>query len=532
MSGKVTRMPAPRISILTAVYNPPHEAFEDTIKAVLGQSFTNFEWVLADDCSPDPWVRGRLRRLAESDPRVKIVERETNGGIAAASQSALEAASGEFVALMDHDDILDTRALRLVINRVTRLGNEVDFLYSDQAKVTEDGRKLPPYYKPDWSPERLRHHMYTSHFAVMRRELVSEVGGFRPGFDGSQDHDLALRVSERARHVEHIGEVLYYWRQVEGSAAVTQEAKPYAWDAGVRAVQDQLDRLGIRGKASRGKIRGTYWVEREPDLTTPVSIIIPTIGTRATVFGRPRVLVTETIRSVVERSAHQSLQFVVVYDTPTPAPVLAELRRMRDLEGIDIVLVEFTEKFNFSAKCNVGALASSGEVLVFLNDDMEARSEGLIEDLIAPLSEPGVGATGPKLFFENGRIQHAGLQYGSDGIHHNYYKASPEQIGSHGDLWVNREVSALTGACIAVRREVFEQVGGFAEALASNFNDVDFCLKVRALGLRLLWLHAVELYHFESFSRETKVHAWEVEFMARRWGHYKVVRERYTNEVR
>lgn len=526
----VLRMDPRRFSIITAVYNPPREAFEDTVASVLGQRYRDWEWILTDDCSPAEWIRPRLRELAAADPRIRVVERQANGGIVAASNDSLAQASGEFVALLDHDDVLTPDALSTMAEEI-EIHAEGDYFYSDQDRMSATGHRThSPYYKPDWSPERFRHHMYTTHFSVLRRSVVEEVGGFRSGFDGSQDHDLVLRVTERAREVVHVTKVLYHWREVEGSAAADPLAKPYAWDAGVRAVQEHLDRTGIAGTAHKGRIPGLYRIEREPDLTTPVSIVIPTIGTRGFVFGRRRNFVTETVKSVIAKSRHRNLEFVIVYDPPTPPDVLAELR---SIEGASIKLVPFREQFNFSAKCNTGALCATGDFLVFLNDDMEATSEGLIENLIAPLSEPGVGMTGPKLLFENLTVQHAGVVYGSGTITHSYYKASHEHtLGSYGDLWMNREVTALTGACVAVRREVFEKVGGFTEPLPANYNDVDFSLKVRHLGLRLVWLHDVVLYHFESTSRVPVVHHWETQRMVERWDHPRRIRERYSNDVR
>jgi GT2 family glycosyltransferase len=526
-------VPAPRFSLITAVYEPPREAFEDTVRSVLDQGFEDWQWVIADDCSPSEWVRPRLAELAAADPRITVVERDTNGGIVAASNDALAGAVGEYVVLLDHDDMLTRNALDVMareIDHADATGAPVDYLYSDQDLLTADGEAHGEFIKPDWSPERFRHHMYTTHLSVIRRSLAEEVGGFRPGYDGSQDHDLVLRVTERARAVAHVRKVLYHWRQVEGSAAADPHAKPYAWDAGVRAVQDHLDRVGIRGTVSKGRLPGRYRIEREPDLHTPVSIIIPTIGVSGVVWGTRRTMVTETVRSVLEHSEHRNVEFVVVYDTPTPAHVLDELRAIPDAR---VRLVEFTEPFNFSAKCNVGALHATGEVLIFLNDDMEAYSEGVIEKLIAPLAEPGVGAVGPKLLFENLHVQHAGVVYGSGTVTHSYYRLPhPHANGAHGDLWINREVTALTGACIAVRRETFEDVGGFTEMLPVNYNDVDFCLKIGSRGLRLLWLHEPVLFHFESFSRDSRVHTWEKELMAARWGHYTKVRERFATGMR
>lgn len=527
-------MSEPRVSIITAVYNPPHDAFEDTVASVLGQTFKDWEWVLADDCSTEEWVRPRLRELAATDARIKVVERAENGHIVAASNSALAQATGEFVGLLDHDDVLDRQALSAslkAIDEAQAAGEIVDFCYSDQDKMSADGRLHDPYIKPDWSPERLRHHMYTSHFAVFRREVVNDVGGFRPGFEGSQDHDLVLRVTERARGIVHVPKVLYHWRQVEGSVAGDATAKPYARDAGLRAVQEHLDRVGIDATASPGALRFTYKIDRVPDVTTPVSIIIPTIGTSAFIWGSIRTLVTDTVRSILERTQHQNLEFVIVYDSATPQPVLSELRSLNDEFEARIRLVEFREPFNFSAKCNVGAYHATGEVLIFLNDDMEAVSNGVPEHLIAPLCEDGVGATGAKLLFENGLIQHAGVTYGAGTIHHIYY-GQQDGTGMLGDLTINRECSGLTAACVAVRREVFESVGGFNERLPGNFNDVDFGNKVRSLGLRLVWLHDVVLYHFETLSREPEVQPFEAKTMVARWDNYKVVPERYSNGLR
>ncbi len=518
----------PRFTIITAVYDPPAHAFEDTVSSVLAQPYGDWEWVLVDDHSPGADVRDRLAALAAEEPRVRVHLREQNGGIVAASQDALERATGEFVVLLDHDDVLAPGALARVSAAIDATP-EIDYVYSDQDRMTFEGETHSPFRKPDWSPERLRNHNYLTHLSVLRRSLVMELGGFRPGYDGSQDHDLLLRVTERARVVLHVPEVLYHWREVPGSAAGDAEAKPWAWDAGVRAVQDHLDRVGIKGTASKGRAPGSYHVEREPDLTTPTSIVIPTIGASGPVRGAERVMVIETIRSVLATTEHQALELVVVYDTPTPASVVEELGSL-STEEVPVRVVEFTEPFSFSRKCNLGALHATGENLVFLNDDMEAISAGVPEHLTAPLAEPGVGATGPKLYFEHDLIQHAGLVYGSGTIAHSYYKMAATELG-YRDLWINREVSALTGAAFAVRRGVFEEVGGFSELFPVNYNDVDLSLKIRRTGRRLVWLADVELYHFESVSRSNAVQDWEKELICRRWGNYKEVPERYSTNL-
>ena len=503
----------PFFSILTPVYDPPLKALSAAIESVCAQTFRDWELILVDDASTSDAVSALLSQAAENDERVRVVERAVNGGIVESSNDAIRAARGQFLALLDHDDVLMSRALERV-HAVLAETPDVDYVYSDEDKIDSTGKHYEEFRKPDWSPERLRGQMYTSHLSVLRASLVRQVGGFRTGFDGSQDHDLVLRVTERARQVAHIPEVLYHWRVVPGSAAGDTEAKPYAWDAGCRAVQDQLDRLGIAGTASRGQVRGTYRIERVADPGTSVSIIIPTRGGSGMVWGERRCFVLDAVASMLARTSLPRIEIVVVYDLETPADVLDGLRRVA---GDRLLLVPFAEKFNFSAKCNAGFVASSGDVVVLVNDDVQAITEGFLEQLVAPLTESGVGMTGARLLFANGRLQHGGHGYEKGHLRHVFYGASPDDPGPFAALRINRECSGLTAACVALRRETYDEIGGMCEELPCNFNDVDFSLKVRRQGGRLVWLADVALYHFESQSREPVVHGWEHDFVKRRW---------------
>jgi glycosyltransferase involved in cell wall biosynthesis len=505
--------PMPFFSVLTPVYDPPLGALSAAIDSVRAQTFRDWELILVDDASPSEGVRHLLARAAASDKRITVVERAVNGGIVASSNDAIHAANGQFLALLDHDDILVPRALERV-HAVLADSPEVDYVYSDEDKMDSRGRRYEEFRKPDWSPERLRGQMYTSHLSVLRASLVREVGGFRDGYDGSQDHDLVLRVSERARQVAHIPEVLYHWRVVPGSAAGDTEAKPYAWDAGCRAVQDQLDRLGIAGTASFGQVRGTYRIERVADPGTSVSVIIPTRGGSGMVWGERRCFVVEAVASVLALTNLPNVEIVVVYDLDTPPHAFKELRAVA---GDRLVLVPFAETFNFSAKCNAGFVAASGDIVVLLNDDIQAITDGFLEQLVAPLAEPGVAMTGSRLLFADGRLQHGGHGYEKGHLRHAFYQASQEDPGPFAALRVNRECSGLTAACVAVRRETYDEVGGMCESLPCNFNDVDFSFKVRQNGGRLLWLADVVAYHFESQTREPVVYGWEHDFVTRRW---------------
>ena len=510
MAGPV----APLFSVVTPVYEPPLDVLRDTIDSVLAQGHADWEWILVDDASPSPEVRTVIAEASARDARIRLIERQTNGHIVATSNDAVAAARGEFLVFLDHDDLLTPDALGRMARAIEERP-EADYLYSDEDKVGEDGECYGAFAKPDWSPERLRGQMYTSHLSVMRTDLVREVGAFREGYDGSQDHDLALRVSERARDVVHVPEVLYHWRAVAGSAAVEIGAKPYADDAGRRAVQDQLDRLGIAGTAHSGREPGRYVIERRLDPSLPVSVVIPTIGQSATVFGERRVMVVDTVRSALEHTDHENLEIVVVYDTPTPPEVLQTLRV---LAGDRLRLVEYTLPFNFSQKINLGSLYASGERLVFLNDDVEVLSPRWLENLVGPLDESDVGLTGAKLYFSDGSIQHAGHGYWNKHYHHPFRFWTRDEAGPFGELAVNREMTGVTAACSAMRRDVFLEVGGFPEALPSNFNDVDLCYKVAHLGYRTVWVANCELFHFESQTRDGTVRAWERHFVVRRWG--------------
>lgn len=505
---------APLFSIVTPVYEPPLDVLADTIESVLAQDHSDWEWILVDDVSPSEAVRELIRTHARRDPRIRLVEREVNGHIVAASNDGIDAARGTFIVLLDHDDLLTPDALSVNAAHISRTP-DVDYLYSDEDKVGEDGVLFGEFRKPDWSPERLRGQMYTSHLSVMRTEVVRRVGGFREGYDGSQDHDLALRVGEVARRVVHIPEVLYHWRAVPGSAAADANAKPYATIAGAKAVQDHLDRLGLDAEVGQGPAPGHYRVTRRLDPRTRVSVVIPTIGQSDLIWGSRRVMVVEAVRSLLARTRHDDLEIVVVYDTPTPEPVLDSLR---EVAGDKLVLEHFTRPFNYSEKMNVGCLRASGDHLVFLNDDVEVISDGWLEQLVAPLAEPDVGLTGARLYFSDDTIQHAGHAYGRGHYLHPFRDLPRTDFGPFGALIINREASGVTAACAAMRRDTFLEIGGFSEALPANFNDVDLCYKVRGQGLRIVYVAAVELYHFESRSRERAVHDWERNLVRGRWG--------------
>jgi GT2 family glycosyltransferase len=450
------------------------------------------------------------------DSRIRVMARAENGGIVAASNDALAMAEGEFLALLDHDDALHPDALAHVAEAIDA-APDADYVYTDEDKIDRAGHHLGPFFKPDWSPERMRTQMYTCHLSVLRRSLVDEVGGFHAEFEGSQDWDLVLRVTEKARRVVHIPRILYHWRMLESSAAGGgEEAKPWAFEAGTRAIQAHLDRTGIPADASRDTEHpGVYRLEPRLAETPKVSIVIPTRGTTREVRYEPLVLVEHCVRSIVERSTYENYEIVIVSDTATDDDVLA---RLSEVGGERLHIVPFAEPFNFSGKINRGAVHSNGELLLLLNDDMEVVTPNWIERLAMYAGLPGVGAVGGRLLWEDGRIQHAGIVFENAGFPGHIYRGfAREWHGYSNNVLVAGNYLAITGACMMTPRATFERVGGFSTTFPMNYNDVDYCLKLVSEGERIVYDPDTTLYHFESSSRSMEVEDWEKDQLRGRW---------------
>jgi GT2 family glycosyltransferase len=506
---------APRFSVVTPVYETPADVLRATIRSVTAQTYDDWELCLVDDCSPSPHVTEILAAAADDDPRIRVTRRDRNGGIVEASNAALAMADGEFVALLDHDDELHPDALRLV-DEALSAEPESDYVYTDEDKIDERGRRSAPFYKPDWSPERLRTQMYTCHLSVLRRALVDEVGGFDPEFEGSQDWDLVLRVTERARKVLHVPRVLYHWRLLATStAAAGEQAKPYAYDAGTRAIQAHCDRIGFPAVAERDlEHSGVYHLQPVLREHPRVSIVIPTRGDVRDVRGEETTLVTHCVRSIVERSTYPSLEIVVVSDTTTPTPVLDDVRR---IGGDRLTVVDYDLPFSFADKINTGVLASTGEQVLMLNDDMEVVTPDWLERMVMYSGFGGIGAVGAKLLFGDGRLQHVGVTVRGSSPGHLFRGFRGDYGGYVNVVRVANNYSAVTGACLMTPRALFDEVGGLSVQFPLNFNDVDYCLKVQALGQRVVYDPDTVLYHFESSSRDEGFSDWELRLFKDRW---------------
>ena len=511
----------PKISILMPVYNVEQNWLEKCIQSVQNQFYPNWELCMADDCSTDESVRPTLEKYAQSDERIKVVFRSENGHISRATNSALEIATGEFVALLDNDDELAPIAFYEVVKALNE-NPELDLIYSDEDKIDMQGNRFDPAFKPDWSPDLLLGTNYISHLGVYRRSIMNEIGGFRPGFEGSQDYDLVLRFTEKttAQRIHHIPKVLYYWRILPTSTAADQSTKGYAFEAGLKAVQEALVRRGIKGTAHHAAGNGLYDVEYEVLSTDLVSIIIPTRD------GYDDML--RCLNSIVAKTSYPNYEIIVADNGSTDermeklyAKFKGQLGERFRVESIDI-------PFNYSRINNLAAQKVKGKYLLFLNNDTEVITPGWITKMVSFAQFERIGMVGAKLYYPNQTIQHAGVIVGLGGAaghcHHTYPKGD---FGYFGKLEINVNYLAVTAACCMIRKADFEQLGGFEEKLTVAFNDVDLCLREYEAGHDNVWLHGVELYHYESQTRgyentpEKKARFdQETKFMEDRWGKY------------
>lgn len=502
----------PVISVLTPVYNTPEKWLRKVIDSVLQQEYPNWELCIADDHSPQPHVREILEEYKARDKRIKVVYRETNGHISKATNSALEMATGEFVALLDHDDEITPDALM----EVALAANEhpdADMIYSDEDKIDEAGVCTDAFHKPDWSPDYFLTCMYTCHLGVYRTSVVREIGGFRPEVNGSQDYDLALRVVARTDRVHHIPKVLYHWRMLPTSTAASADAKDYAYPAARRSIQNYLEITGMPGQVLAGPRPGFHRVLYDIQGTPKVSIVIPSAGRIIEHDGRRIDLLRMCIGSILTKSTWPEIEIVVIHNCDL-RPDLERWLKPR------VVLVPYEAKeFNLAEKINLGARHATGEHLIILNDDIEVISADWIENMLRYSQQPKVGAVGAKLLFPTNRLQHAGviLMNGIPG--HPYYNHPNDEIGYFLSALVARNYVAVTGACMMTRRELWNKVGGFSEDFPLNYNDVDYCLKVRDEGCRIVYVPEAELYHYESVSREAagSIKPGELEHFHEKW---------------
>jgi glycosyltransferase involved in cell wall biosynthesis len=507
----------PTFSILLPVYNTPEPYLRAAIDSVCNQIYPHWQLCIADDASTDEQVQTVLAEYADADERITVVRRQVNGHIAAASNSALEVATGSWIALLDHDDELAEHALAVIAFAITE-SPDVQYLYSDEDKLDANGRRSSPFFKPDFDPAMLLGENYPCHLFVARRELVEQVGGFRPGFEGSQDWDLVLRITERLAPaaISHVPHVLYHWRVHPESTASSGSAKPYAATSGVRAVEEHLARTGRYGQVIWNPATGRNRVRWDIGDPHPlVSIIIPTRDGKG---------LLRCLDSVRRQTAYEPYEILVVDNGSRGASTLNYLRAH---EGA-IKVIRDERPFNYSALNNAAVAQAEGDLLLLLNDDIEVMGGDWLDEMVGQIQRPNVGIVGAKLDYPDGTIQHAGVTLGIYGVAGHLHKGVDRfDLGYFGDLALTRQVSAVTGACMLVRRNLWNELGGLdAENLAIAFNDIDFCLRAREAGWAVIWTPFAELIHHESISRgpddlgpRADEFRREVRFMKDRWGH-------------
>ena len=493
----------PLVSIITPVFNTPAEWLQEAVNSVLKQAYEHWELLLIDDGSTLNETREHFARLGQLDPRIVVVSRKSTGGISAASNSGLELARGEWISLLDHDDVLEPDALFEVV-KYLQTNPETDLIFSDEDKITEEGLAAPQF-KPDWSPDFLLSYNYLCHFTTIRRALVEQAGGFRSEFDGAQDYDLFLRVSELTTRFHHLPRILYHWRRSETSTSDNIRRKPLALEAGRRAIENHLARRGERGHVTVDWQTHAYWVKRELRETKRISIIVAT---------RDRIdLLSRCLSSITAKTSYPNYEIIVV-DNESKSGEAQDY-----FQSLPHRVIPFNGPFNFSALNNLAVEQTSSPWLLFLNNDVEVIESEWLTVMAEHVQRPEVGAVGARLLYPNDTVQHAGVVLGVGGIAEHAFRHFPADApGVSRQLQVTRNYSSVTGACLLTRRDVFEEVGGFdEERLPVTFNDVDLCLKMRQAGYLIVYTPFAKLYHHESATRRRSVEALETEVMRERW---------------
>lgn len=481
----------PKISIIIPMYNTPEKFFKELVDGLIEQTYPNWELCLADG---SPEKNEKLEKIYKKDERIKYKFIGENKGISGNTNAALELATGDFIALLDHDDLLPKFSLYEIVKCINK-NPDVDFIYTDEDKFEElGGKRYDPYFKSDFAPDTLRANNFICHFSVFKKELMEELGGFRSEFDGAQDYDIILRMSEKAKKIIHIPKVLYHWRVHALSTAKSGgTAKPYAYEAGIKAVQAHIDRIGLKGEVVSGNTLGTYKVNYEIKGNPKVSIVIPNKDYASTL--------KVCLKSIKKLTTYENYEIIVVENNSEEQKTFDYYD---EIDGKDkIKVVKYPKKgFNYSKIINYGVANSDGEYIIQLNNDTELITPNWIEEMLGFAQREDVGGVGAELFYPDKSIQHAGIIIGIGGVAGHVFRNIPH--GMHGyfskDAMI-QNMSAVTAACIMASRKMYETVGNMDEKFEVAFNDVDFCLKIREQGKLIVYNPYVQFIHYESKSR-------------------------------
>ncbi len=507
------------ISVVMPTFDPPLKFLRSAVESVLAQTYSNWELCIADDASSNPEILKYLVTLPALDSRIKVVFCENNGHISKATNAALAISSGKYVAFLDHDDYLPPHSLNSIAKAVGS-NPTAKLFYSDEAHINSKGELLSGHIKGGVNRELALAYNYFCHLSVYEAQLLNSLGGLKIGTEGAQDYDLALRALEilADNEIVHIPEVLYFWRVFPGSTAYNIDAKPYARQAGINAVVDHLARTNRRGLVTPAPdLESANRVSFDlVDPTSEVSIIIPTRDNGA--------VLRKCVHSIRSLSTHKNYEILIVDNGSQDEETLAIIQELGAYEDLKVLVVD--EPFNYSRLNNIAAKEAKGDFLLLLNDDTEVMTQNWMEELMSFAQFNEIGAVGARLWYDNDTLQHGGVILGIGSVAgHSHRHLSKNNIGYMGRGVLHQNFSAVTGACLMIKRADFEQVGGLTESLTIGYNDVDLCLKLRELGKRNVWTPYAELIHYESLSRgydtspqKIQRALEETEYMVKTWG--------------
>ena len=516
----------PKISILVPMYNTPVNFFSELVEYLINQTYTNWELCLADG---SPEKNTQLEKIYKKDDRIKYNYTGKNLGISGNTNEALKMATGDYIALLDHDDLLPVNCLYEVVKAINE-DPEIEFIYTDEDKITTtDKPRFDPHFKPDFGIDTLRSNNYICHFSVFRKDLMEKLGGERSKYDGAQDYDIILRMSEIAKNIKHIPKVLYHWRVHELSTSKPGgDAKPYAFEAGIPVLQDHLKRVGLEGEVTHGATLGTYKIDYKVKGNPKVTILIPNMNEAQTL--------KKCIDSILKLTTYKNYEIVIIENNSTEESIFSYYKELEKNEKIKILY--YPEKgFNYSNIINYGVKNTDGEYIVQLNNDTELLTPDWLEKMVGMNQREDVGAVGVKLYYPDNTIQHAGTIIGVYGVAGHVFRGLHKN--AHG--YFAREshiqnLSAVTAACMMAKRSVYENVGYMNPEFAVAFNDIDFCLKIIQSGKLIIYNPFVEFIHYESKTRgaedteeKQKRFQGEIDLFYKKWGEYKKKGDPYYN---
>lgn len=510
----------PLISIITPTYNTPKKYLEEMIESVLKQTYKNFELCIADDASTSKDTIETLKKY-ENHPNIKITYRNENGHISEASNSALGLATGEYIVFLDHDDMLSPNALYEMVKKLNE-NRELKLIYSDEDKIDESNNRFTPHFKSGWNPDLFYSQNYICHLTLLKTNIVKDIGGFRKGYEGSQDYDLLIRYIDiiNEKEIDRIEKILYHWRAIKGSTALNSDEKTYSHINGLKALQDYFYNKDKKIVVEDGLLPNTYKVNYPiPENQPKVSIIIPT--------KNKYTLLSKCISSILEKTTYKNYEIIIINNGSNGPKILKYFEKIKNHNKIKIL--DYDKPFNYSAINNYAVEHSDGEIIALLNNDVEIISNNWLTEMVLHVIRPEIGAVGAKLYYDNDTIQHAGVILGIGGVAgHSHKYFDKKAHGYHSRLKLTQNLSAVTAACLIVRKKLYEEVNGLdVSNLKVAFNDVDFCLKVLEKGYKNIWTPYVEMYHHESISRgkedcPEKIERFnkEIEYMKISWGKF------------